>query len=57
MGGRGMKYNVIATVVDVIEADSAEEAIGKLEGMLMEAGFDPYPLSLPEAYPFSAEGQ
>jgi hypothetical protein len=37
-----MKWNVLATVVDVIEAETGDEAVGKLEGMLREKGFEVY---------------
>jgi hypothetical protein len=35
-------YNVLAAVVDLIEADSEAEACAKLEQRLLAAGFEPY---------------
>jgi hypothetical protein len=35
-------YNTVVTVVDLITADSPQEAITRLEDRLREAGFDPY---------------
>jgi len=35
-------FNVLHTVVDLIEADTAEEAIEVMDARLMAAGFDPY---------------
>jgi hypothetical protein len=44
-------YNTVVTVVDLITADSPEEAVRKLEGRLREAGFDPYEgMPYPEGY-------
>jgi hypothetical protein len=37
-----MKWNVVAMVVDVVEAPAKEDAIDVLEGALMEKGFDIY---------------
>jgi hypothetical protein len=35
-------FNVLHTVVDLIEADTAEQAIEVMDARLMAAGFDPY---------------
>ena len=45
-----MQYNVLAGVVELIEADSPEEAISTLNSRLTEAGFEPYP-ELRESFP------
>lgn len=34
-------YNTVVTVVDLITADSPAEAVSRLEGRLIAAGFDP----------------
>lgn len=38
----GMKWNTIATVVDIVEAPTAEAAAEALEERLRELGFDVY---------------
>jgi len=37
-----MKWNTIATVIDLIEAETREQAIEVLEGRLREQGFEIY---------------
>lgn len=37
-----MIYNVVTRVVELVEADSADEAISKLHTALDRAGFAPY---------------
>jgi hypothetical protein len=35
-------WNTAVTVVGLVEADTRDEAIARLEGKLRAAGFDPY---------------
>jgi hypothetical protein len=37
-----MKYNVLSAVVDLIDADTEDEAVSLLDRKLRAAGFEPY---------------
>lgn len=51
-------YNVLAGVVEVVEAESPEHAIDIVNGKLLEAGFEPYVYlreNLPDGYEMAYE--
>jgi hypothetical protein len=53
-----MKWNVVGVVVDVIEADTAEEAQAEMHRALSRAGFDwIIPGDWTDLHPFRAEDQ